>query len=475
MAKPTGFLEYARQFPIKQSVERRLRHWEEMIEPLPEAELEKQAARCMDCGIPYCHSFGCPVYNRIPDWNDAVYRQRWPEALELLHSTNNLPEITGRVCPAPCEAACTLSINEDPVTICNIELQIVERGFAEGWIKPQPAPVKSGQRVAVVGSGPAGLAAAQQLARLGHEVVVFEKSDRIGGLLRYGIPDFKLEKRIIDRRLEQMRAEGVFFEVGVEAGVDISLRYMRRAFGAIVICTGAGVPRDLELPGRDLDGIHFALDFLSQQNRRVAGDAIDDDRAITAADKKVVVIGGGDTGSDCLGTSLRQGASSLVQIELLPKPPDIRTAHNPWPTWPQTLRTSSSQEEGGQRLWSILTKQIDGRQGRVTKLHCVKLDWSDPDANGRRDFTEIPGSEFELEADLVLLAMGFTHTQHGPLVADLALDQRGNLEVNDNLMASMPGVFAAGDSVSGASLVVSVIQMGRRVADCVQQYLTTLK
>jgi len=427
----------------------------------------------MDCGIPYCHAYGCPVKNRIPDWNDMVYRGNWRKALDLLHSTCNLPEITGRVCPAPCEPACTLSINLPAVTIRHIELQIVERGWSEGWIRPEPAGFSTGKRVAVIGSGPSGLPAAQQLARRGHEVVVFEKSDRIGGLLRYGIPDFKLEKWVIDRRLEQMRGEGVVFETGVNAGVDVTADYLRRSFDAIVVAAGATVPRDLPVPGRDLKGIHFAMEFLVQQNRRNAGDSIPEAEEITAAGKHVVVIGGGDTGSDCIGTSRRQGAASITQIELLPMPPEERLPTNPWPTWPVVVRTSSSHEEGCERMWSVQTKAFLGEEGSVRKLSCVELEWSEPDAAGRRTFTEVPGSAFELRADLVLLAMGFVHVEHGPLVRDLgvATDARGNLVADEHCMTNVPGVFGAGDSVMGASLVVRAINLGRLAAEGANRWL----
>ncbi len=472
MGKPTGFLEYERKDPPKRPVEERVKDFREVEQLLPMEELEIQAARCMDCGVPYCHSFGCPLSNRIPDWNDMVYREHWRRALDLLHSTNNLPEITGRVCPAPCEAACTLSINQPSVTIRHIELQIVERGWREGWIVPETPHFRTGKRVAVIGSGPSGLAASQQLARAGHEVVLFEKSDRIGGILRYGIPDFKLEKWILDRRMEQMRGEGVVFETEVEAGVDLSTHYLSRSFDAVVLTTGAGVPRDLKIPGRELQGIHFAMEFLTQQNHRVAGDPIPPEKEITAKDKRVVVIGGGDTGADCVGTSRRQGAKSIVQIELLPEPPKERPVNNPWPTWPQILRTSSSHEEGCERMWSILTKEFWGEDGKVHGLSCVKLEWF-TDENGRMSFKEIPGSGFKLDADLVLLAMGFLHTEHGPLVEGFGLerDERGNLKVDNNLMTNVPGVFAAGDTVLGASLVVRAINLGRRVAEAVDRYL----
>jgi glutamate synthase (NADPH/NADH) small chain len=473
VVRPTGFLEYPQESPPYRQVEERIRDYREVETFLPRDRLEIQAARCMDCGIPYCHAFGCPVKNRIPDWNDMVYRKQWRKALALLHSTCNLPEITGRVCPAPCEPACTLAINLPPVTIRHIELQIVERGWEEGWIRPEPAQWKTGRRVGIVGSGPAGLAAAQQLARRGHEVVVFERASRVGGLLRYGIPDFKLEKWVIDRRLEQMRAEEVIFETGVNVGADITVRYLQKTLDAIVIATGATVPRDLPVPGRDLPGIHFAMDFLTQQNMVIGGEDVPEGRQITAEGKRVVVIGGGDTGSDCVGTSRRQGAAEIHQLELLPKPPEERSVYNPWPTWPVIMRTSSSQEEGCTRLWSVSTKEFLGDEDGVKKLRCVKIEWSEPDENGRSTFREIPGSEFTLSADLVLLAMGFVHVEHGPLVNDFALDRdaRGNLVVDSQLMTSVPGVFAAGDSMVGASLVVRAIDYGRIAADGVNRYL----
>ena len=472
MAKPTGFIDYQRQEPPKRPIQERIQDFKEFEALLPVEEIQRQAARCMDCGIPFCHAYGCPLFNQIPDWNDMVYRNHWRRALDLLHATNNFPEVTGRVCPAPCETACTLAINQPAVTIKHLELQIVERGWQEGWIQPEISPFQSSKRVAIVGSGPAGLAAAQQLARKGHAVTVFERANRIGGLLRYGIPDFKLEKWIIDRRLAQMKQEGVIFETGVDAGVDISLRYMQRTFNAILLTTGATVPRDLQIPGRELAGIHPAVDFLTQQNKSLAGDKIAPESIISARGKKVVVLGGGDTGADCVGTCRRQGAQHITQIELLPQPPPTRHPYNPWPTWPNILRSSSSHEEGCQRLWSILTKVFVGTD-RIEKIRAVQLRWSEPEVNSRREFREIPGSEFELETNLALLALGFLHPEHGPLIqaANVALNQVGNVVIDENYMSSVPGIFAAGDSVLGPSLIVKVIYQGRQAAEGIDRYL----
>jgi len=464
MGKPTGFMEFERQDAPKRPAKDRIHDYREIEQNLPEEELRRQAARCMDCGIPYCHAHGCPVSNLIPDWNDMVYRGQWRKALELLHATNNFPEITGRICPATCETSCTLSINQPAVTIRQIERQIVERGWEEGWITPQLSSHRTGKRVAVIGSGPAGLAAAQQLVRRGHDTVVYEKADRIGGILRYGIPDFKLEKAVIDRRLEQMAAEGVIFETSVDAGKDVSGTYLRRSFDAIVLATGSRVPRDLPIPGRDLAGVHFAMDFLTQQNRRVAGDILHGEEEITAFRKKVLVIGGGDTGADCVGTSRRQGASVIHQIEILDEPPMQRAEENPWPDWPLILRTSSSHEEGCSRSWSVMTKEFVGEEGAVKSVRCVKVEWVE--GNGACVPREVPNSGFELEADLVLLAMGFVHPEHGSLVKDLELEigERGNVAVSKNLAASAPLVFAAGDCAMGASLVVRCINQGRLAA-----------
>ncbi|MCE5249466.1 glutamate synthase large subunit [bacterium] len=469
-----SYMEHKRKDPPKRPVEQRILDYHEVEERLPARDVEIQASRCRDCGIPYCHSFGCPVNNRIPDWNLLVTGGSWRSALEILHTCNNFPEITGRVCPAPCEEACTLSINMPPVSIRHVELQIVERGWENGWITPKPALSVTGKKVAVIGSGPAGLAAAQQLARRGHSVTVFEKSCRIGGMLRFGIPDFKLEKRVLDRRLDQMSAEGVSFEVNVNAGVDLSAGYLLRSFDAVVITTGSREPRDLKLPGRELNGISFALDFLTGQNKENAGIQIPEAGKISANGKNVLVIGGGDTGSDCVGTSRRQGAHAIRQIEILPKPAESRTPDNPWPHWPNTMRTSSSHEEGCERFWGILTKEFTGGNGGVSSVRMAKVEWTKN--NGVQEYREIPGSDFEIEADLVLLATGFLHAEHGPLIGELGLktDKRGNIEVDTNMMTSTPGVFAAGDCVSGASLVVRAISQGRKAAGAVDTFLTDI-
>jgi glutamate synthase (NADPH/NADH) small chain len=464
VGKTTGFLEYTRELPTRRPPAERIRDWFEIYQPFPEESLQSQAARCMDCGVPFCHT-GCPLTNIIPDWNDLVYRGKWREAVRQLHATNNFPEFTGRICPAPCEASCVLGINEPPVTIKQIERTIVDRAFDEGFIRPEPADTRSGKRVAIVGSGPAGLAAAQQLARAGHDVTVFEKNDRIGGLLRYGIPNFKMEKHLIDRRLDQMRAEGVQFEVNAHIGVTHPVDDLQRRFDAILLAGGAEQPRNLNIPGRELKGIHFAMEFLPQQNRVCEGDTVDSQ--ILATGKRVVIIGGGDTGADCLGTSHRQGARSVTQFELLPKPPDERSPNTPWPLWPMQLRVESSHEEGGTRDWSVSTVKFTGDEaGNVTQLHATRV-------GPAPTFAPIAGSEFTLDADLVLLAMGFTGPVKNGMVEKLgvSLDQRGNIATGADYMSSVKGVFSAGDMRRGQSLVVWAIAEGRKAAEAIHGYL----
>ncbi len=475
MGKITGFLEIDRLDRGYEKPDTRLHNYKEFVHPLPYAEVGRQAARCMDCGIPFCHN-GCPVNNLIPDWNNLVYRDQWRSALETLHSTNNFPEFTGRVCPAPCESSCTLNIQDTPVTIKTIECQIVDRGWEEGWIQPVLAPSKSGKTVAVVGSGPAGLACAQQLARAGHSVTLFEKSDRIGGLLRYGIPDFKMEKHPIDRRMRQMEAEGVIFRPGVEVGAGTSVQQLLTDYDALVMSGGAEAPRDLAVQNRELDGIHFAMDFLTQQNKRVAGDAEQEaapNGTLTAKGKHVVVIGGGDTGSDCIGTSNRHGALSVTQLEIMPKPPAKENKQLVWPDWPLKLRTSSSHDEGAGRDWAVSAKRAVGENGKITGLECVRVEWKLGDG-GKMNMVDVPGSEFTLKADLVLLAMGFVGPRKAGLVeqAGVALDPRGNVAANTaDYKSSQDKVFACGDMRRGQSLVVWAIREGRQCARSVDEFL----
>jgi glutamate synthase (NADPH) small chain len=475
MGKITGFLEIERHDRGYEKAAERVKNFREFVKPLPPAELNGQAARCMDCGIPFCHN-GCPVNNMIPDWNSLVYRDQFRDALTVLHSTNNFPEFTGRICPAPCEASCTLNIDDAPVTIKTIECAIVDRGWREGWITPELPARKTGKRVAVVGSGPAGMAAAQQLARAGHFVTLFEKNDRIGGLLRYGIPDFKMEKHLIDRRMEQMTAEGVEFRPGVEIGVTVTVDSLLAEYDAVALTGGAEWPRDLDVPNRALEGIHFAMDFLTQQNKRGAGDdeaLASGGNPISAKGRHVIVVGGGDTGSDCIGTSARQGAASITQIEIMPKPPEKENKAMVWPDWPLRLRSSHAHDEGCARDWSVLTKDAIGENGRVTALDCVRVDWV-REANGRMRMVEVPDSGFQLKADLVLLAMGFLGPRRNALLAQagVELDPRGNVAANTvEYRTSRDKLFAAGDMRRGQSLVVWAIREGRQCARAVDQFL----
>jgi glutamate synthase (NADPH/NADH) small chain len=471
MGKVTGFLEIQRQMAPRRPVEERIKDWFQVYHEPEDLLVQAQGARCMDCGIPFCHT-GCPLGNIIPDWNDLVYQNRWREAIDVLHKTNNFPEFTGWVCPAPCEAACVLGINDNPVTIKQIELSVINHAFREGWIKPQPPKVRTGKKVAVIGSGPAGLACAAQLNKVGHAVSVFERADRIGGLLTYGIPDFKMEKWIVTRRLDLMAEEGVVFKTNANVGFNISTDELLRDFDALVMAGGATQARDLPVPGRELDGIHFAMEYLPQQNRRVAGEPVTE-REITAKGKHVIILGGGDTGSDCHGTAIRQGALSVQSWELLPKPPEERTPSMPWPYWPMILRTSSSHEEGGSRDWSVSTKRFSGTHGKVEQLHAVQVEFGEPDASGRRSMAEVPGSEFEVKADLVLLALGFLGPEKRGLIEQLGvkLDGRGNVVADQDYMTSIPGVFSAGDMRRGQSLVVWAITEGRQAAKGVDKYL----
>ncbi len=488
MGKVTGFLEYERLREAAEPPRERIAHYREFVGHLDDKEAAVQGARCMDCGIPFCMT-GCPINNIIPDWNDLVYKQNWRQALDTLHSTNNFPEFTGRICPAPCEEACTLNINNDPVGIKSIEHPIIDKGWEMGWVAPQPPQRKTGKRIAVVGSGPAGLACAQQLARAGHEIELFEKSDRIGGLLRYGIPDFKMEKSLIDRRIEQMGAEGVEFRTGVHVGSQkrlvkegsgvttafVPVQQLVDQFDAVVLSGGAEQPRDLPIPGRELSGIHFAMDFLPLQNRRVAGDT--DVPDLWATDKHVVIIGGGDTGSDCVGTSNRHGAKSITQFELLPMPPEIEQGNPIWPYWPAKLRTSSSHEEGAKRDWAVTTKMFKGLNGKVTGLVAARVEWKKDPASGQMKMQEVPGSEFELPADLVLFAMGFVGPVHDGMLDELGVeyDARGNVKASTEgagcYHSSLPKVFTAGDMRRGQSLVVWAIREGRQCARAVDEFL----
>ena len=473
MGKSTGFMEFQRRTPEKRAIAERLRDSKELYNTWPEKDIKDQGARCMNCAVPFCHT-GCPLGTLIPEWNHLVYTGQWESALVRLHSTNNFPEFTGRICPAPCEPACVLSINQDPVTIEYIEKAIVDKGFEEGWIKPEPPKTRTGKNVAVIGSGPAGLAASQQLNRAGHTVTLFERDEYIGGLLRLGIPDFKLDKNIVQRRVDLMAEEGVIFKPNTEVGVDISVEDINKEFDAICITIGACEPRELPVAGRDLYGVHLAMDYLPQQNRRIAGDKIDPSESISAEGKRVVILGGGDTGADCLGTAHRQGAEIVYQLELLPKPPETRGSNNPWPQWPLILRTSSAHEEGGSRDYNILTKGFSGSQGKVERLDAVRVEWGKPDESGRPVMSEIPDSAFSIEVDLVLLAMGFIHPEHEGLIKDLGidLDDRGNISTNSDRITSIPGIFAGGDSVRGASLVVWAIAEGRQAAHGIDKYLS---
>ncbi|WP_038035480.1 glutamate synthase subunit beta [Thermopetrobacter sp. TC1] len=468
MGKVTGFLEIPRRDRGYQPVDERIRHWDEFVIPLSDEELKQQAARCMDCGIPYCHN-GCPINNQIPDWNDLTYRGDWKTAIENLHTTNNFPDITGRVCPAPCEAACTLYLEDIPVTIKTVECQLADHAWEQGWIVPKPPAKKTGKRVAIVGSGPAGLAAAQQLARVGHEVHVYEKNKYPGGLLRYGIPDFKLNKKIVERRVQQMEKEGVTFHTGVHVGVDLSIKSLLDEFDAVLMAGGSEKPRDLPIPGRDLHGIHFAMEFLTQANRRVSGEGLrEGEEPITAEGKHVLVIGGGDTGSDCVGTSIRQGALSVTQVEILPKPPEREDKLLTWPNWPRKLRISTSQEEGAELMWSVRTEEFLGdEEGRVRAARMVKVD---------EKLQPIEGTDFELKADLVLLAMGFVHPVHEGMIEELGdaleLDERGNVKADEiTYQTSVPKLYVAGDMRRGQSLVVWAIREGRRAAAAIDEAL----
>ena len=474
MGKTTGFIEFGREPPKRRAVAERIKNWREFYEKWPEEQVRQQGGRCMNCALPFCHK-GCPLGNLIPDWNDLVYKGRWQQALAALHATNNFPEFTGRICPAPCEASCVLAINEEPVTIEYIEKAIADRGFEEGWVKPEPPVKRTGKRVAVVGSGPAGLAVASQLNRAGHWVTVFERDEYVGGLLTLGIPDFKLDKQVVKRRVDLMAEEGIEFRCNANVGVNVSVSELQRDFDAICLTGGSTVARPLDVPGADLKGVHLAMEYLTQQNRLNAGQPVPSKQRLTAEGKRVVILGGGDTGSDCLGTAHRQGAEVVYQFELLPQPSNERPTENPWPLWPLILRSSHAHEEGGIRDYSILTKSFSGANGRVEKLHAVRLEWGAPDNTGRPAMQEVPGSEFEIETELVLLAMGFLHPQHEGMIGELGveLDSRGNVKTDEDKMTSVPGVFAAGDMARGQSLVVWAIAEGRQAAYGIDKHLMT--
>jgi glutamate synthase (NADPH/NADH) small chain len=472
LGEPTGFKDKPRQLLPRRPIPERVRDYGEYLLAWTEDDARAQGARCMDCGLPFCHK-GCPLGNLIPDWNDLVYKGQWQKALAALHATNNFPEFTGRICPAPCEASCTLSINQDPVTIEYIEKTIADRGWSEGWIRPQPPAVRTGKKVAVIGSGPAGMAAAQQLNRAGHFVTVFERDNYIGGLLRLGIPDFKLDKHVVERRVQQMRDEGVEFVTGAYVGQNVGVDDLKRDYDVLLLTIGSTIPRELDVPGRELNGVHFAMDYLTQQNRINAGETVAQEERITAENKRVIILGGGDTGADCLGTAHRQGAEIVRQFELLSEPPLVRRPNNPWPQWPTILRSSAAHDEGGVRDYDILTKSLTGEDGTVNKLHAVRLDWS-PDESGRTQMREVPGSEFDVDADLVLLAMGFLHPERGGLVEQLGveLDSRGNVKTDPQTkMTSVPSIFAAGDASRGQSLVVWALAEGREAARGIDAYL----
>ena len=476
MGDVKGFIKYTRKDFKKQPADERIKHWKEFYLEMPNEDLRAQGGRCMDCGVPFCQN-GCPIGNIIPDWNDLVFKNRWEEAIERLHKTNNFPEFTGRVCPAPCENSCVLAINEPAVTIKNIEVSIVEKAYNEGWIKPQPPKHRTDKQIAVIGSGPAGLACADQLNKFGHHVTVYEKNEHLGGLLTLGIPEFKMEKWVVERRLKRMEQEGVKFKKKVHVGVDIKATQMLDEYDVVVLCGGAEQGRDLPVPGRELQGIYFAMEYLPQQNRICFGQEIPADKHISAAGKKVVVLGGGDTGSDCIGTANRQGAVYVKNFELMPRPPSTRDADNPWPNWAFIERSSTSHEEGVDRDYAIMTKSFSGENGRVTKLHGIRLEFGPKDAAGRRPMKEIPGSEFIVEADLVLLALGFLGPVKKGMLEELNItfDERGNVKTDENRMTSVPGVFAAGDMRRGQSLVVWAINEGRAAADGVHRYLSAKK